>query len=348
MNEQQIFNLEKIKEITNPIEELQGNIFELENNYQQFNERFKKFSALLYNKDFTDQIQHIAQILDDINTKMIKLSNVNINKFLVFQDSLIKKYKDTFKDNLKKLNIDHIRTKEIGIFLIDSRKISKIIDKSSYINAIEINQWLEILDSLTLNSLFQSTIKKYEKFYNFLVEKRLTIELNKIPEDIDQILIDDFKIAFLKNPSFTFKEFLQIIEKKFTEKELDTRRSIIEQTKEKEKLKELKKKQEAQQQSYKDYLRLSDKEFERMRRKRKREKLSDLEKKQEKSKGIQISEEISEKIEKFKSKFEDSFEEKYLMQKDDEKDPLDIIRKRKKEKEEEYKDYIKKFNNEKE
>ena len=35
------------------------------------------------------------------------------------------------------------------------------------------------------------------------------------------------------------------------------------------------------------------------------------------------------------------------MQKDEEIDPLDIIRKRKKQKDEEYKDHIKKFKNEK-
>ena len=345
MNGHQLFDLEKIKDLTNPIEELQGNVFELENNYAKFN-KYKKneISGLSFNKDYTNQIQTITQILEDINRKLIKLSNLNINKFLIFQDNLIKKYKDSFKDNLKKLKIDRMKIKEIGIFLIENRKICKIIDKSSFISAIEINQWLDLLESLKLNSLFQSSINQCEKFYNLLLKKKLTVELNKIPEDTDLVLINNFKRAYLKNPDLTFKEFLQIIEEKLTEEELDSRRIIIEQTKEKEKLKELKKKQEVQRQSYEDYLRLSNKEFEKMRRKKRRKKLTDLATKQELSKEIQISEEISEKIEKFKSKFEDSFEEKYLMPRDEEIDPLDIIRKRKKQKDEEYKDHIKKFN----
>ena len=348
MNEHQIFDLEKIKDLTNPIEELQGNVFELENNYTKFNEyKNNEISGLSFNKDYTNQIQTITQILEDINRKLIKLSNLNINKFLIFQDNLIKKYKDSFKYNLKKLKIDRIKIKEIGISLIENRKICKIIDKSSFISAIEINQWLDLLESLKLNSLFQSSINQCEKFYNLLVKKKLTVEVNKIPEDTDLVLINDFKRAYLKNPDLTSKEFLQIIEEKLTEEELDSRRIIIEQTKEKEKLKELKKKQEVQRRSYEDYLRLSKREFEKMRRKKSRKKLSDLATKQELSKEIQISEEISEKIEKFKSKFEDSFDEKYLMQKDEEIDPLDIIRKRKKQKDEEYKDHIKKFKNEK-
>ncbi|MFX1337676.1 MAG: hypothetical protein ACFFDK_03620 [Promethearchaeota archaeon] len=349
MNKPQIFDLEKIKELTNPIEELQGNVFEFQNNFTNYTKyKEKEISELPFNKDFSNQIQTVTQMLEEISRKLIKISNLNINKYLIFQDNLIKKYKDSFKENLKKLKIDQTKTKKIGIFLIENRKISKIIDKSSYIYAIELNQWLDLLESLKSNSLFQSSINRCKKFYNLLVRKKLTMELNKIPEDVDPVLISDFKKAYLKNPEFTFKEFLQIIEKKLTEEELGSRRIIIEQTKEKEKLKELKKKQEAQRQSYEDYLRLSDKEFEKMRRKKKRKKLSELTSKQELSKQIQISEEISEKIEKFKSKFENSFEEKYLVQKDDDIDPLDIIRERKKQKDEEYKDHIKKFKNVKE
>ncbi|KKL55087.1 hypothetical protein LCGC14_2258910, partial [marine sediment metagenome] len=54
---------------------------------------------------------------------------------------------------------------------------------------------------------------------------------------------------------------------------------------------------------------------------------------------IEISEEISEKIEKFKSKFNKSFEEKYLIKKDEEKDPIDLIRERKSNKDKEYKHF---------
>ncbi len=279
---------------------------------------------------------------------MIKISNENLNKFLFFQDNLIKKYKESFKTNLMKLELDQSKTKEIGIFLIENKQISKIIDESSFIGAIEVNQWLDLIDSLKLSSLFQLTIKKCEDYYNLLVEKRLKSELGKIHEDTNQNLINDFKEIYLKNPNVTFKEFLENIEKELSEKQLKARKKIIDQTKERQKLEELKKKQEDQRQSYEDYLRLSDKEFEKKRRKIRRENLSDLGKNQEKSAEIKISDEISEKIEKFKSKFEDSFEEKYLVREDDEKDPLDLIRTRKKEKKKEYKRHIKKFKNVKE
>ena len=146
---------------------------------------------------------------------------------------------------------------------------------------------------------------------------------------------------FLINP-ITLEEFLQEIESKLTQKELDAKRKIVDKTKENDKLKE---QQEQQLQSFEDYFKLSDKEFERRMRKEKREKLADLVEKPEKAKKVEITEEVSEKIENFKSKFENSFDEKFLIKRDDEMDPLDLIRERKKKKDREYKDYIKKFKN---
>ena len=345
MNSEQIFDLEKIKEITSPIEELQGRLFEFVDNIDNYIKYKKNIIKQLRNQGLIEQIQATTQILEEINKKLIKISNENLNKFLFFQDNLIKQYKESFKIKLMKLELDQIKTKEIGIFLIENKQISKIIDKSSFISAIEVDQWLDLLDSLKLSSLFQFSINKCKEYYNLLVEKRFKGELGKIPEDTNQMLINDFKDIYLKNPNITFKQFLENIEKELSEKQLKARKKIIDQTKERQKLEELKKKQEDQQQSYKDYLRLSDKEFEKMRRKIRRENLSDLGNKQEKLAEIKITDEISEKIEKFKSKFEDSFEEKYLVREDDEKDPLDLIRTRKKEKEKEYKQHIKKFKN---
>ncbi|TFG27171.1 MAG: hypothetical protein EU532_08075 [Promethearchaeota archaeon] len=348
MSKQEIFDLEKIKEIINPIEEIQGNLFEFEDNFNNFikykEEKFKKVE----NQVLIEQIPPITQILEEINENLTKISNENINKFLIFQDNLMKKYKDSFKNSLMKLKLSQDKTKKIGIFLIENKKICKVIGKSSIMSAIEVNQWLDILEALKMNSLFQLTIKKCENFYRLLIEKRLKNELDKIPGDTDQILINDFKNNYLKNPNITFKEFLQNIEKKLSEKELEARKIIIDQTKERQKIEELKKKQEVQRQAYEDYLRLSDKEFEKMSRKRRREKLSEIETNQTKTDKVQISEEVSEKIEKFKSKFENSFEEKYLVREDNEKDPLDLIRKRKEEKEKEYHHHIKKFRNLKE
>ena len=137
----------------------------------------------------------------------------------------------------------------------------------------------------------------------------------------------------------SFEEFLQIIENNLTQQELKVRRKIVKETKEKEEFKKLKKKQEEHKETYDDYLKLSDSEFDRKRRKKSREKLNFTAKNGKKVKEIEISKEISEKIEKFKSKFNKTFADKYLIQKDDEEDPLDLVRERKKKKEKEYKHY---------
>lgn len=343
MSKPQIFDLEKIKEFTSPIDELQGSLFEFEENINNFiNSKEIKFKNLS-NQNLLEQIQTITKVLEEITEKIINISSENISKFLVFQDNLMKKYRDSFKNEIIKLKINQNNAKKIGILLIENKKISKIIEKSSFIKTIKVEQWLEILDSLKFNSLFQSALIKCEDFYNSLIQDKLENELGEIPEDTDQILINDFKKSFLNNPNITFNKFLQNIEKELSEKEIQERKKMINQTKEKQKKEELIKKQEAQRQSYEDYMRLSNKEFEKMRRKRRREKLSDLGNKNKNSEELQISEEISEKIEKFKSKFENSFEEKYLVREDDDKDPLDLVRERKKEKEKEYNRYIKKF-----
>ncbi|MHA1294770.1 MAG: hypothetical protein ACTSQJ_19195, partial [Promethearchaeota archaeon] len=186
---------------------------------------------------------------------------------------------------------------------------------------------------------------KVHNFYQNLIKKKLDFELKKIPLDTDPILIKDFKTIFLKNP-LTFEEFLFDFEKTLSKEDLKIKRKIIEKFKEKKNIEKLKNQQEKQLKihgvQFEDYIKLTDEEFRRKRRKEKREKLSDLIKKP--NVRPEISEKISEKIEKFKSKV--SFEKKYLISKDNEKDPLDLIREIKKKREEEYKKFLKKFKKE--
>ena len=78
-------------------------------------------------------------------------------------------------------------------------------------------------------------------------------------------------------------------------------------------------------------------------RKNKREKLSDLVADSNNLKEKQMTDEISEKIEKFKSKFNESFDEKFLMKRDDESDPLDLVREWKESKNKEYKEFVEKL-----
>ena len=235
--EHQLYNLEKIKEITTPIKILQGNLNKLENIYKDFIENKTNAIKNFSDKNYISQIQELNPILKSINDILIKVSNGNVSKFLVFQDELIKKYKDSFIDKLKKIKLEHIKTKEIGLNLIEKKKISKVIDQSSFLFSLTLAQWLDLLDSLKQNSLFLSTLKKVENFYSKILNKRLKYELSKIPENIDPNLIKDFEKKFLSNP-ITLEEFLQEIESKLTQKELDAKRKIVDKTKENDKLKE--------------------------------------------------------------------------------------------------------------
>jgi len=252
---------------------------------------------------------------------------------------LIRKYKEINQQKLKKLKLDEEALRRIGLFLIENRKICKFIHKISYTPSLEISQWFEILDSLQENSLFLIIMKKVELYRKNLIKVKLKIEISKIPKDTEPSLVKEYEKAFLEDPELSFKEFHQIIENRLTQQELKEKRIRVKEVKEKEEFEKLKKKQEEHKETYEDYLKLSDSEFDRKRRKKSRGKLKSLPKDAKEMKKLEISDEISEKIEKFKSKFKESFEEKYLIQKDDEKDPIDIVRERKRKKEKEYKQY---------
>ena len=337
-----IFNLEKIKEITSPIVGLQGKANFLEKIHEEFVELEKSITVLSYKEEYLNQIQDLTGILNQIKDDLLKISNDNITKFLFFQDNLIKKYKESFKESLKYLNLTENSTRQIGLFLIEKKKISKIIDKSSFISSLALNQWIQLLNSLKKNSLFLSSINKIKEFHDVIMKKRLTAELNKIPEHIDPTLIDDYKKSFFTEEK-TFDRYLQEIESHLSKEELKYKRITTQKIKDKEELDELKKEQDEQfrTSTYQDYIKLSSAEFDRRRRKQRREKLSDL--KNLPTKDIEISEDVAEKIVEYKSQLKKSFEQEYLIQKDEDTDPLDVIRERKQIEEKEYKKHIKKF-----
>jgi len=172
------------------------------------------------------------------------------------------------------------------------------------------------------------------------------MELEKIPEEFDVTIKQEFKNAFNEDPDLSFEQFFNENEKMLTAADLNTRREALQRAKEKEELEKLKLKQEEQNQGYKDYLKLSAKEFERRRRKKSREKLSEIDISSNPKEEIEISKEVSEKIEQFKSQFEKKFQDDYLTRVDQELDPLDLIRERKKLKAEEFKKFKKHFDQE--
>ncbi|MDX1797732.1 MAG: hypothetical protein R3255_03705 [Candidatus Lokiarchaeia archaeon] len=345
MSHNQIFNLEKIKELTSPFEDLQIELNQINDVSSKITKNMQLIEHESYNKEFSAQITIIQELLQNIKNKIDEISNTNLNRFLDFQNKLIIKYKELFKDKLKNLSLNRELTKSIGLNLVQEKKISKIIEYVSFVPSIEVSNWLEIIDSLKYNTIFLKSIKKAKNYYSTSIQLKLKEELSRIPKDIPPELIIDYKTFFKENPTITFNEFFQTIEKQLTKQELKEKRAIIKEAKEKEKLEKLKKRQEEQKIAYENYLKLSDSEFKRLRRKKSREKLSNISKKTNENSSIEISEEISEKIKKFKSQFEKSFNEKYMIQTDEDKDPIDLIRERKKRKDKEYKQFEDHFEN---
>ena len=293
MVENQIFNLEKIKEITSPIGELQGKLIIMEELYEFFIE-----NKNVLTQDFTEEkfneIQDINNNLTDVYRELVGKTINNTQNFLIFQDNLISKYKDSFKEDLKSLELSQSDiVYEIGLSLIKNKDISKIIEKVSFILALNSNQWNSLFKSLKHNSIFLSILRKSAKF----------IESQKF-----------------KWPKKVIKE----------KKEIENSKQILD----KQTVPELD-----------EYLKYSKEEFRRRRRREKRQSLETLE--EEPEIQIEVTKDISEKIEEFKSKLGTDFKEKYLIQRDDQQDPITLIRELKKKREEKYKEYLKKIKNKK-
>ncbi|MFX0057311.1 MAG: hypothetical protein ACFE8J_03330 [Candidatus Heimdallarchaeota archaeon] len=339
MTNKQLFDLDKIKELTSPIEDLQIKLNQLNEiseilitNKQNLNQHFP-------DKENSNELESLFLLIEKLNNALIRISNENINSYLDFRENLIKKYKENFKNRLINLKLQKEKTQLIGLFLIKNKKISKIVNQISPTPAIDINQWLELFDSLKQNSIFTKTVRRFTIFYNKILQERLDNELSNSPDNIDPSVKKQFKEKFYDNPELTFEKFLRDFENQLTHEEIKTKKEFIKKIREREELQKLKKEQEEKKGLYEDYLKLSHKEFERRRRKERRQKLNKITDTAKNGKNLELSKEITEKIEKFKSQFDQSFQEKYLNVEDKELDPLDIIRKRKKKKEDEYKEF---------
>jgi len=336
--ENQLFNLKKIRELTSPVENLQGKVNKITNLVNQFES--EKFIVSQYsdNESFLSQITDLTIILESINKNLKNFFNNNINEFLHLKHKLINKYKNDLKNNLKLIDLNKNYTIEIGHSLIEKRSISKIITQISYTSSISINQWLELIDALNQNTIFLSSAEKLQESFLKSIKKRLDYELKKIPNDTPSSIIEEFEQQFNINYKITYEEFLKTIESKLTEEELQVKKELLLKSKQKQEIKELKKNQEEQMETYESYLKFSKKEFERRLRKKKREKLTDVSE-SENQKKLELSDEVTEKIEKFKMKFDKASDKDYLLKEDLDEDPIKIIRERKKKKEKEYKKF---------
>ncbi|MFW9770572.1 MAG: hypothetical protein ACFFEO_00165 [Candidatus Thorarchaeota archaeon] len=340
-----LFNLEKIKELKSPINDLQIQLNKLNEIKKKVIEK-KKFLNEIFSKDaIIDQYEDLIGIINHIDNKLLEILKINVNLSHFYNDNLIEKYKENIKQKLKLVKIDENLTKKIGINLIENKKVSKIINKVTYISSITLNQWVDIIDSLKQYSIFLKNINKVSKFYNLLIQEKLDKNLIEIPQGTDENLIQDYKQKFLEDPNITFFQFIQNIERRLSTQDLTITREFIKKNKEKEEIEKLKKKQQEQQEAYENYLILSNGEFERLRRKKKRQKLKDVSIKQISEDKIEIPEDVSKKIEEFKSQFESSFKHKKFVEENENKDPLELIRERKNKKEKEYKKFKKHIEN---
>ena len=240
--ENQLFNLKKIRELTSPIENLQGKVNQIAHLVNQFESEKLIFSQYSNNQSILNQITDITTILENINKNLKNIFTNNINDFLNLKHKLTNKYKTDLKNNLKIIELNTNFTIAVGQSLIERRDISKIITQISYIPSISIKQWLELIDALNQNTLFLSSVEKLQKSYLKIVKKRLDYELKKIPIATPSSIVEEFEQQFNNNHDITYEKFHKTIESKLTEEELQVKKELLTKRKQKHEIEELKKK----------------------------------------------------------------------------------------------------------
>jgi len=331
----ELFNLEKIKELTAPINALQGKINQISNLVKNL-EPEQQLALSYYENDlFLKNFAQLTKLVNQINEDLKIVSKHNINKFLTLKNYLINKFKQSINDRLKTIDLNNDYLIQIGLSLIENKAISKLIERITYIPSVSIKQWLDLIDALNQNTLFLKSVGNLRKHYKIILQNKLKKELAKIPNNVKSSIIEDFKSQFHITPEITYNKFIQLREHKLTKEELKSKKELLEKNKEKQEIEELKKQQEEQTESYDSYLKLSNQEFERKLRKQKRGKLTDISDTGN-EKNVEITEEISQKIEKFKNQLDRKSEENFITLDDSIADPIKLIRERKRKKKEEY------------
>ena len=273
---EQLFDLERIQQLTQPLDNLEDKLNSISDSFTDIKKVSSNLEGVI-EKETAKNISTIITELDSIGKTLFEISESNVNQFLQLKNILIDKYRENFKNKLKRIELNQNNLKTVGLHLIEHKNISKIVYNSTYTPSISVNQWIDLLESLKQNSLFLSSIPKIKEYYLEIVQEKLQIELEKVPENIDPSLIQEFKNIYMKNP-VSFRQFLTDFEAKLSEKKLKDKEKIVQEAKELGRLENLKKKQKEQKASYKAYFKYSDKEFQRIIRKKKRKKLSEISK----------------------------------------------------------------------
>lgn len=343
MTEYEILNLDKIKDKISSFNNLQSAFSILHNISDEFYTVNNKNNESYFSKEFIAEFKEISKSIKSLIDSILPVTDKNIHLFNEFQNELLAKFKRSLNGKLKSLELKDLQ--RFGNFLINNKNVSKIMSNISYIYSLQLSQWLELIDSLDQNSTFNKIIQKIDLFYRRLIEDKLNNQLRMIKDDVNESDINDYIKAFYEQPNISFSEYQRLYKPGLNEEAIEKEKKKIEKEREKVNLERLKENQEKQDGLYHDYLRLPSKEFERKRRKERRGKLSKIDLEDENIKKVEISKEAEEKIEKFKSSFNKSIRNKYLVEEEDEKNPIELIRERKKKKSEEFERYKKHFEN---
>jgi hypothetical protein len=341
--ENQLYDLDKIKDLTSSLGVLQGKINLLEEISKKYAESKDSLVQNFEKNINSNQLNELTTNINFLIDNLTSTFNKNIIAYLSLKNELIHNYKQSIKENLKDIENKPDFIRKLGLNLIENKKINKIFNKPTFIYSIGISQWLDLTDALKENTLFLNLINKLSIYYTQIIKTRLNNELKKIPENTNEIIIKEFKRKFHKNPHLTFKQFLINYESRQDDVNLESREEFIRKRRKSQELQELKKKQVEQQEEYENYFKLSETEFDRRRRKKSREKLEAIKKDKKPSEDFEISDEVSEKIEKFKSQFDKKFERDYLIDQNEDTDPIDLIRERKTKKKKEFEEYKEHF-----
>ncbi|MBD3254699.1 MAG: hypothetical protein GF383_06380, partial [Candidatus Lokiarchaeota archaeon] len=205
--EKNAFDLQRIRELIYPGNTLQGQLESLVDRTENYEEQVKQFEQSKYDEENASKINQISKKIIEIQNKLIEITRSNVKNFIFFQDKLLEKHKENYTRKLKQLNLSLKQTKEIGINLIENKKISKVIESANFISSISIETWLDILASLEGNSLFLSSIQKARKLYVNTLTSRFLEEMNKIPEEVSEDIKEEYKKTFFAEPQ-PFNEFL--------------------------------------------------------------------------------------------------------------------------------------------
>ena len=340
-----IFSVEKVKELTKSIGIIQGKLNAIKKIYDNFNCDLKNIIEQSSNekKDQLSILESLNDSLKTINAEILKFFDINSENWLYFKDLILLEYKNSIKENLLNMNLNADSLRKVGIELIKNKNTSSLLNEANYITSIDLNNWALMVDSLKNNSPFLSAVGRAKNYYQNEIERLLHLELKKIPRNFNGKLIAQFKKEFRKN-KITIEDFIYNSKMVPPKKKPLKKKTDNSFSKKKIEPKKTSRRDGDQFKSYDTLFNLSDEEFQRLKRKKTRKKLDALSKEKKATDSLKEEKEKVLEDKKIETSIEGSQTEGELLEEEDSKqvktDPLEIIRERKKTKQEEFDEHL--------